>query len=141
VEGRALLLYDGVCALCHGLVKFLMKRDRGDRFRFAPLQSELGREMLGRFGITRFRDGVVLVTDVFRAGERVYQRSDAVAASLRLLDGAWQKVGSVLLLAPRWLRELGYGVVARVRYRVFGRYDACPVPLPEERDRLLGVYE
>jgi predicted DCC family thiol-disulfide oxidoreductase YuxK len=141
VEGRALLLYDGVCALCHGMVKFLMKRDRGHRFRYAPLQSELGREMLGRLGIEGFPDGVVLVTDVFRAGERVYQRSDAVAASLRLLDGPWQKVGRVLLLVPRWLREWGYGVVARVRYRVFGRYDTCPVPLPEERDRLLGVYE
>ena len=141
MEGRALLLYDGVCALCHGLVKFLIKRDRGGRFRYAPLQSELGREMLGRFGITGFPDGVVLMTDALAVGAKVYQRSDAVAASLRLLDGPWQKVGTVLLLVPRWLREWGYGVVARVRYRVFGRYDTCPVPLPEERDRLLGVYE
>ena len=54
MEGRALLLYDGVCALCHGMVKFLIKRDRRDRFRYAPLQSELGREMLGRFGIEGF---------------------------------------------------------------------------------------
>ena len=141
MEGRALLLYDGVCTLCHGLVKFLIKRDRGGRFRYAPLQSELGREMLGRFGITGFPDGVVLMTDALAVGAKVYQRSDAVAASLRLLDGPWQKVGTVLLLVPRWLREWGYGVVARVRYRVFGRYDTCPVPLPEERDRLLGVYE
>jgi len=141
MEGRALLLYDGVCALCHGLVKFLMKRDWGDRFRYAPLQSELGREMLGRFGITGFPDGVVLVTDALTAGEKVYQRSDAVAASLLLVDGPWQKVGSLLPLVPRGLRELGYSVVARVRYRFFGRYDTCPVPLPEERDRLLGMYE
>ena len=109
MEGRALLLYDGVCALCHGLVKFLMERDRGDRFRYAPLQSELGREMLGRFGITGFPDGVVLVTDALTAGEKVYQRSDAVAASLRLVDGPWQKVGGLLLLVPRWLRERGCG--------------------------------
>ena len=141
VEGRALLLYDGVCALCHGMVKFLMKRDRADRFRYAPLQSELGREMLARFGITGFPDGVVLVTDVFRPGEKLHQRSDGVAASLMLLDGPWSKAGKVLMLMPRWLREWGYEVVARVRYRVFGRYDTCPVPRPEERDRLLGMYQ
>ena len=142
MEGRALLLYDGVCALCHGLVKFLMKRDRGDRFRYAPLQSGLGREMLGRFGIKGIPDGVVLVTDVFRAGERVYQRSDAVAASL---GGCWMDRGRRWAGCYCWRRggcgSWGYGVVARVRYRVFGRYDTCPVPLPEERDRLLGVYE
>jgi predicted DCC family thiol-disulfide oxidoreductase YuxK len=141
MEGRALLLYDGVCALCHGLVKFLMKRDGGDRFRYAPLQSELGREMLGRCGITGIPDGVVLVTDALTAGEKAYQRSDAIAASLRLVDGPWGRVGGMLLLVPRWLRERGYDVVARVRYRVFGRYDTCPVPLPEERDRLLGMYQ
>jgi predicted DCC family thiol-disulfide oxidoreductase YuxK len=141
IERRALLLYDGVCALCNGVVKFLMKRDRGDRFRYAPLQSELGREMLARFGILEFPDGVMLIVNSLTAEERLYQRSDAVAACLRLLDGPWRGVGRALGLIPRWLREWGYGVVARFRYRVFGRYDTCPVPSPEERGRLLGVYE
>ncbi len=141
IEGRALLLYDGVCALCNGVVKFLMKRDRGDRFRYAPLQSGLGREVLARFGIREFPDGVVLVVNALTADERLYQRSDAVAASLRQLDGFWRGLGRALGLIPRWLREWGYGVVARYRYRVFGRYDSCPVPSTEERGRLLGVYE
>jgi predicted DCC family thiol-disulfide oxidoreductase YuxK len=141
IEGRALLLYDGVCALCNGVVKFLMKRDRMDRFRYAPLQSELGREMLARFGILEFPDGVMLIVNALTAEERLYQRSDAVAACLRLLDGPWRGVGRAVGLIPRWLREWGYGVVARFRYRVFGRYDTCPVPSPEERGRLLGVYE
>jgi predicted DCC family thiol-disulfide oxidoreductase YuxK len=141
IEGRALLLYDGVCALCNGVVKFLMKRDWRDRFRYAPLQSELGREMLARFGILEFPDGVMLVVNALTAEEQLYQRSDAVAACLRLLDGPWPAVGSAVGLIPPWLREWGYGVVARFRYRVFGRYDTCPVPSPEERGRLLGVYE
>ena len=141
IEGRALLLYDGVCALCNGVVKFLMKRDRRDRFRYAPLQSELGREMLARFGILELPDGVILIVNTLTAEERLYQRSDAVAGCLRLLGGPWRGVESALRLIPRWLREWGYGVVARFRYRVFGRYDACPVPTPEERGRLLGVYE
>ncbi len=141
IEGRALLLYDGVCALCNGVVKFLMKRDQRDRFRYAPLQSELGREMLARFGILEFPDGVMLVVNGLTAGERLYQRSDAVAACLSLLDGPWRGVGRAVGLIPRWLREWGYGVVARFRYRLFGRYDTCPLPSPEERGRLLGVYE
>jgi predicted DCC family thiol-disulfide oxidoreductase YuxK len=141
IEGRPLLLYDGVCALCNGVVKFLMKRDRGDRFRYAPLQSGLGREVLARFGILEFPNGVVLVVNALTANERLYQRSDAVAASLRQLDRFWRGLGRALGLIPRWLREWGYGVVARYRYRVFGRYETCPVPSPNERGLLLGVYE
>jgi predicted DCC family thiol-disulfide oxidoreductase YuxK len=141
IEGRALLLYDGVCALCSGVVKFLIKRDRRDRFRYAPLQSGLGREVLARFGIREFPDGVVLVVNALTAQERLYQRSDAVAAGLQRLDGFWRGLGRALGLIPRWLRDWGYGVVARYRYKVFGRYDSCPIPSPEERGLLLGVYE
>jgi predicted DCC family thiol-disulfide oxidoreductase YuxK len=141
IEGRALLLYDGVCALCHGVVKFLMKRDGMDRFRYAPLQSDLGREVLARFGIRTFPDGVMLVTGALTPAERLYARSDAVAEALQLLGGPWRLARRALTLVPRWLREWGYGVVARFRYRLFGRYDVCPVPPPEQRGRLLGVYE
>jgi predicted DCC family thiol-disulfide oxidoreductase YuxK len=141
IEGRALLLYDGVCALCNGVVKFLMKRDRGDRFRFAPLQSDLGREMLARFDIYTFPDGVVLITGALTPSERIYHRSDAVQESLRQLSAPWRQMGKALNMLPRFLREWGYGFIARYRYRLFGRYNACPVPSPEQRSRLLGVYE
>jgi predicted DCC family thiol-disulfide oxidoreductase YuxK len=141
IEGRALLLYDGVCALCNGIVQFLMKSDRLDRFRYAPLQSSLGREVLARFDIHTLPDGVMLLTDALTASEHLYQRSDAVAASLQQLGPLWRVVGRVLKLVPRPLREWGYGIVARFRYRLFGRYDTCPLPPPEQRSRLLGVYE
>src|ERR1700733_10413632 len=118
IEGRALLLYDGVCALCNSSVRFIMKHDRPDQFRYAPLDSELGREMLARFNIHAFPNGVVLVTQTLQPGERIYLRSDAVAESLR---------------------DWGYGVVAHFRYRLFGRYDTCPLPSPEQRSRLLGI--
>jgi predicted DCC family thiol-disulfide oxidoreductase YuxK len=141
IEGRALLLYDGVCALCNGVVHLLMKHDRLDRFRYAPLESNLGREMLARFGIRTFPDGVVLVTDALTPEERVYHRSDAVAASLQRLEPPWRLAGKMLAMLPRPLRDWGYGVVARFRYRIFGRYDTCPLPTPEQRDRLLGVQD
>ena len=141
IECRALLLYDGVCALCNGVVKFLMKRDRRDRFRFAPLQSALGREVLERFDIHSFPDGVVLITGTLTPAERIYRRSDAVLESLQQLGAPWKQMGKALNPLPRFLREWGYGVIARYRYRLFGRYNTCPVPSPEQRSRLLGVYE
>jgi predicted DCC family thiol-disulfide oxidoreductase YuxK len=134
-----LFLYDGVCALCNGVVRFLMRRDGQDRLRYAPLQSNLGREVLARFGISTFPDGVVLVTDALTPKERLCQRSDAGAASLQLLGQPWRVAGRVLALVPRPLRDWSYGIVARFRYRLFGRYDSCPVPTPEQRGRLLGV--
>jgi len=141
IQGQALLLYDGVCALCNGVVQFLMKHDGLGKFRYAPLQSSLGREVLARFDIHTFPDGVMLLTDALTPGEHLYQRSDAVAEALQLLGGYWRLVGRVLRLVPRPLRDWGYGIVARFRYRLFGRYDTCPIPPPEQRSRLLGVYE
>jgi|ERR1700733_6704979 len=147
IEGRALLLYDGVCGLCNGVVKLLLRYDRLDKLRYAPMQSTLGREILARFGEPSFPDGIVLITDVLSSDvlsskERLYRRSDAVAAALQLLGTPpWRLLGKALALVPRPLRERGYGIVARLRYRVFGRYTTCPVPLPNQRSRLLGVYE
>ena len=147
IEGRALLLYDGVCGLCNGVVKLLLRHDKLDKLRYAPIQSALGREILDRFGEESFPNGVVLITDVLRSDvlsskERLYRRSDAVAAALQLLGTpSWRLLGKALALVPRPLREWGYGIVARLRYRVFGRYTTCPVPLPNQRSRLLGVYE
>jgi len=141
IEGRALLLYDGVCALCNGVVQFLIGRDKLGRFRFAPLQSSLGREVLARFDIHSFPDGVMLLTDALTPAEHLYGRSDAVAAALHQLGGIWRLTGKALSLLPRPLRDWGYGIIARFRYRLFGRYDTCPIPPPEQRERLLGVYE
>jgi len=141
IQGRALLLYDGVCALCNGVVKFLLKHDRLDRFRYAPLQSSLGREVLARFDIHSFPDGVMLLTGALTPAEHLYRRSDAVAAALQLLRPPWRWMGKALRLVPLPLRDWGYGIVARLRYRLFGRYDTCPLPPPEQRNRLLGVYE
>ena len=105
IDGRTLLLYDGVCALCNGLVKFLMKRDGRDEFRYAPLQSKLGREVLARFDIHTFPDGVMLLTDALTPTERLYQRSDAVSIALQRLNAPWRVVGKTLALLPRPLRD------------------------------------
>lgn len=129
------LLYDGVCALCNGVVLFLLKRDREGVFRFAHLESGVGLELMGGNATV---DGVVLVTDALGPGQRVYRRSDAVAEALRLLGGGWRTLGRGLAVVPRVVREAGYGAVARVRYKVFGRYAVCPMPSAAERERFVG---
>jgi predicted DCC family thiol-disulfide oxidoreductase YuxK len=141
IEGRAVLLYDGVCALCNGIVSLLLRHDKLEKLRYAPLQSALGREILGRFGQHSLPDGVILVTDALTPRTRLYLRSDAVAAALRLLSTPWRLLGRALMLLPRPLREWSYSIAARFRYPLFGRYNACPVPAPNQRSRLLGVYE
>jgi predicted DCC family thiol-disulfide oxidoreductase YuxK len=99
--------------------------------------------VLARLEIHTLPDGVMLLTDALTPTEHLYQRSDAVAAALLRLSAAnriWRLAGRILRLVPRPLRDWGYGIVARFRYRLFGRYDTCPVPPPEQRSRLLGVY-
>jgi predicted DCC family thiol-disulfide oxidoreductase YuxK len=135
IVGRPVLLYDGVCALCNGVVRFCLKRDEAGVFRFAPLESGVARELTGG---SECVDGVVLVMDALGPGQWVYRRSDAVAEALRLLGGGWSGLGKVLSMVPRVLREAGYGAVARVRYRLFGRYAVCPVPSAEERAKFVG---
>lgn len=135
IAGRPVLLYDGVCALCNGVVRFLLRRDKAGLFRFAPLESAAARELMVK---GEGAEGVVLVVDALWPAHRVYRRSDAVAEALELLGGRWGVLGSALRTVPRALREWGYGVVARVRYRVFGRYAVCPVPSAGERKRFVG---
>lgn len=141
IEGRALLLYDGVCALCNGVVQFFLQHDKREKLRYAPLQSSLGREMLANFQISTLPDGVILITDALTSQQRLYQRSDAVGRALQLLLGVWPLLGRCLMHVPRRLREFAYGIIARIRYRVFGRYTTCPIPPANHRNRLLGVYE
>ena len=139
IEGRPLLLYDGVCVLCNGIVRLLLRHDNQARpanFRFAPLDSSLGREILPQ---PTPQESVALITNALTPAERTYHRSDAIAMALQLLGGPWRPLGKALALIPRPLREFGYTVVARLRYRLFGRYRTCPLPTPEQRGRILGT--
>jgi len=129
-----ILFYDGVCGLCNRLVQFVLKRDSKDRFRFAALQSQFADGVLRQFGADpRDLDTVYVVLNYGRPDARLAARSDAVVLILRELGGVWKLLSSPLRLLPRGLRDWGYDVVARYRYRVFGKYDFCP--LPQEKDK------
>lgn len=133
-----ILLYDGVCGLCNRFVKFILKRDHNDRFRFAALQSEYAAKILARHGVNALDlDTVYLVSSYGQAGERLTNRSNAAIAVFAELGGFWSVVSGFLRVIPRPVRDWGYNLVARSRYRIFGRYDSCPLPDPKDRQRFL----
>jgi predicted DCC family thiol-disulfide oxidoreductase YuxK len=132
-EARAVIFFDGVCGLCNRLVQFVLARDGAARFRFAPLQGGFARrELVPRGGRPDDLDTMAVLTP---EGE-LLERSRAVLFILRELGGLW-KVLSGLRVLPVALTDRAYDLVARSRYRVFGRLDACRVPGPAERDRFI----
>ena len=133
-----LVFYDGICALCNGAVTFLLKRDRAGVFRFAPLQGELAAQLLPKYGIDPSElDSIVVVADWNTPGERPLTRSTGALHALALVEGVWGTFARAAQLIPASVRDLVYGAVARTRYRTFGRYDVCPIPPPEWRNRFL----
>ncbi|HSD73263.1 MAG TPA: thiol-disulfide oxidoreductase DCC family protein [Steroidobacteraceae bacterium] len=129
---RPVLLFDGVCKLCTGSVAFVLRHEGDQDLRFAPLQSPAGVRLMQEFSI----DPNQMKTFVVIADGKAYVRSDAAIRVARFLRGAW-KLLSMLKIIPRPMRDYAYDVVARNRYRWFGRHDACIVPTPELRKRFI----
>lgn len=129
---RPVLLFDGECTLCNGLVQWVVERDPEGRFRLAALQSKAGRALLERHGLPT-ED---VETFVLLEGDEYHVRSDA---ALRLLKGLGfpYSLGYVGVVVPRFVRDRAYDVVADHRYAWFGRREACMVPTPERRERFL----
>ena len=137
---EAILLYDGVCGLCNRFVRFVLARDTRKQFRFASLQSPFAQELLRRRGLDTSRlDTVYLVTGHGHSDETLLPKSRAILGTLRRLGGGWSLLGDLLRIVPSPIRDALYDIVARVRYRVFGRTDRCPVPSPEHRDRFIDA--
>jgi predicted DCC family thiol-disulfide oxidoreductase YuxK len=127
-----IVLFDGVCNLCCFLVKFIIKRDLKRRFRFAALQSLTGQQILTNSKQTvSDRNSVVYVRD-----DKYYYRSSAILKILLDLGGFW-KAMYVFIIIPPFIRDYVYAVIAKTRYRIFGKRSACLVPTIEIQDRFL----
>jgi predicted DCC family thiol-disulfide oxidoreductase YuxK len=128
-----ILFYDGHCGLCHRAVRFVLARDSDGRlFRFAPLEGDTFNRVVTPERRTTLPDSVVVLT----AEGKLLARSDAFLHILRRLGGGWKVLAVGLSIVPRRLRDLVYDLVARVRYRIFGRRDEqCPVMAPGLRAR------
>jgi predicted DCC family thiol-disulfide oxidoreductase YuxK len=127
-----IVLFDGVCNLCSGSVQFIIRRDPKGRFRFASLQSPLGERLRAELGIDPALDSVLLVED-----GRWYKESDAALRIAHGLGGPWKALG-IFRLIPTFLRDRAYRLIARNRYRWFGKTESCWLPTPELRGRFLN---
>jgi predicted DCC family thiol-disulfide oxidoreductase YuxK len=132
MQGESIILIDGVCHLCQGLVRFIIPRDPRANFLFVSLQSEVSRELLRSGGLPDNQlNTVVLVENGI-----YYTESAAVLRIARRLRFPWP-AAYVFILVPKPLRNALYRLVARNRYRWFGRDEQCLLPSPELKQRFL----
>ncbi|MEL6923463.1 MAG: thiol-disulfide oxidoreductase DCC family protein [Bacteroidota bacterium] len=131
-QGKAIILFDGVCNLCNGLVQFVLPRDTQQLFNFAALQSETGAAIQQAYGF----DPNNLKTFIILHGDEVLTRSSAALFLLQRLGGLWSLM-RICWIVPRPLRDLVYNFVARNRYRWFGREESCMLPQPEWMERFV----
>ena len=125
------IFFDGVCGLCNGAVDALLTRDLDAHFRFAPLQGSSARAVLTADECKQ------LQTFVLVKNQQIYRRSTAALEIMRSLGGGWQILGMTFFLCPQFIRDFIYSLVAKNRYRVWGKKDICRVPTASERARFL----
>ena len=129
--GYVYIYFDGLCLFCNRCVRWLIRRDRADRFRFIALQAPRGQAFLEEHVLPLDLDTIYA-----QDGEAIYARSSAVLRLTKYLPGLW----SLLQLAryiPRYLRDALYNYVARHRYRWWGKYEVCPLPDENIRHKFL----
>lgn len=127
-----LVLYDGTCGLCARSVRWILRKEADHAIRFAPLQGETAAALRERFG----NIPTTLESVVFIDGERAHLRSKAFLHLMKHMRAPWRWAYRVRWL-PAFLLDLGYRLVAALRYRLFGKVDACELPAPEQRARFL----
>jgi predicted DCC family thiol-disulfide oxidoreductase YuxK len=132
MQNNPVVLFDGVCNLCNSSVQFLIRKDRQARLRFASLQSEFGQAVLQKFNLPQnnFNSFVLL------EGEKIYLRSSAALRITRYLGGFW-RVFQIFWIVPPFIRNALYDLIARNRYKWFGKKTECMMPRPELKERFL----
>ena len=131
-QSSPILLFDGVCNLCNGSVQFVLERNKNENIQFASLQSDFGRKMLAEINLPAdYTSSLVLVEE-----GKSYVKSDAALQLAKHLNGLW-KIGSVLLIFPRFIRNPVYDWIAKNRYKWFGKKGVCWIPEPKWKARFL----
>jgi predicted DCC family thiol-disulfide oxidoreductase YuxK len=126
-----IILFDGVCNLCNGLVKFMFKYDKKAVFSFASLQSETAEILLKKAGLTEVPDSVIVIKE-----GKALVKSEAALSIIKQLGGLF-KLLLVFRLFPRSIRDRIYDEVAKRRYKWFGKKESCMIPTKEQRKRFL----
>lgn len=133
-----LVLYDGVCGFCNASIQFLLARDPAGHFKYAALQSDLAKQALAKHGVTiADLDTVYVIANYGTPTEQVYDRSTAAFYAASRLGFPWS-LGRLALYLPVSLRDAAYNFIAKHRYKIFGKLDACMRPDPKVRERFLA---
>jgi predicted DCC family thiol-disulfide oxidoreductase YuxK len=127
-----IILFDGVCNFCNGSVNFLIKRDPNGIFKFAPLQSEIGQQLITKNNITGEIDSIILVKENI-----VYIKSDALIEIIKELKWYW-KMLIIVKIIPKKFRDLLYDLIANNRYKWFGKRDSCMIPDENVKSRFIS---
>jgi predicted DCC family thiol-disulfide oxidoreductase YuxK len=127
------ILFDGVCNLCNGTVQFILKRDKQSRFKFASLQGEFGQRILSRFDLPESS----LNSFILLEGENIYTHSTGALRVLLHLGGVW-KILYAFIIIPRFIRDAVYNLIARNRYKWFGKQESCYLPSADISNRFLN---
>jgi predicted DCC family thiol-disulfide oxidoreductase YuxK len=128
---ESIILFDGVCNLCNSGVQFIIKRDSKYRFKFASLQSETGQMLLNKYGISNKMDSIIVIEN-----EEVYIKLSAALHISRYLDGYWKYLMIFKVLPPSF-RDFFYDILAKNRYKWFGKKDSSMLPTLEMKKRFL----
>lgn len=132
-HNKPIVLFDGVCNLCNGVVKFIIKRDSAGKFLFAPLQGVTGQKLLEQYNLPKDDfESFVLIDD-----GKAYQKSTAALRIAKHLGRGWQLFYGFIIL-PTILRNAIYSFIANNRYRWFGRQESCMMPTPDIKKRFLN---
>lgn len=132
MQEQPLILFDGVCNFCNYWVNFAIRRDRKKKLRFTPLQGQTAGLLLPKFNISPTALSSVMLVDK----GRVWTQSSAAIRICKHLDGGW-KLFYGLIIIPKFIRDLFYNIIARNRYKWFGKKETCMVPSPGLRERFL----
>jgi predicted DCC family thiol-disulfide oxidoreductase YuxK len=127
-----IILFDAECILCSANAQFVLSHDKQKRFRLASMQGPVGAALYRRFGIDPANPDSIIVVD----GNHMLRDSDAVLSIYAGLGWPWKAL-SIVKVVPRFVRDPLYLLIARNRYRLFGKRDSCWLPSPEFRDRIL----
>jgi len=134
VSEKKIILFDGVCNLCNGAVKFVIKRDKRDLFRYAALQSETGQQLTKERKIdTATVDSIILI----EPGVAYFIKSDAALEIAKDLSGAWPLI-AIFKWVPGSIRDSIYDWVAKNRYTWFGKQESCMIPTKELQHKFLA---
>lgn len=126
---HAVVLFDGECTLCNGVVRFISKRDPAGYFHYAPLQGKFGQKLQEQLKLDPAMKSFILLEH-----GQIYQKSDAALSVCKKLKGAWRLL-AWLRFIPRPIRDLVYRFVAANRYRWFGKQKQCMIPSPQLKSR------